>query len=242
MVKRFTRLYLPDVDSTQRYLKELYAANPDLPPTLVWTTHQTAGYGRKGTPWIAPPGKSLPFSFLDRPQEPLSLWSARIALSLYETVRPYCRSPLYLKWPNDLHAPSGKLAGILIEAQWHGPHLAVAFAGIGLNVYQTSFPPDLRATSLEGLGYAPSSFETLLDTFETQYLHWQDASPTDIEAAFTARLWRNGPFHLNGQLIEGSLLAWKSDGTLLVSTPQGLLQVEGHLLHLPWPPPAWPST
>ncbi len=242
MVKRFVRHYLKEVDSTQRYLKNLYASNPDLPPTLVWTTHQTAGYGRKGAPWIAPPGKSLPFSFFDRPRESLALWSARVALSLYETARPYCQSPLYIKWPNDLQTPLGKLAGILIEAQWHGAQLTAAFAGIGINVYNAPFPPNLRATCLEALGKAPSSLETLLDAFEAQYFYWQGVSPSEIEACFTARLWRSGPFSMDGQLIEGTILSWKSDGTLLLSTPQGHLQVAGHLLDLVWPPPVWPST
>jgi BirA family biotin operon repressor/biotin-[acetyl-CoA-carboxylase] ligase len=242
MVKRFWRLYLEETDSTQRYLKDLYTADPDLPPTLVWTTHQRAGYGRKGTPWISPPGKSLPFSFLERPQEPLPLWSARVALSLYETAKLWCGAPLYLKWPNDLYAPTGKLAGLLIEAQWHGSQLSAAFAGIGINIYATPFPTHLRATSLEALGHAPPSFEAFLDAFEAQYLHWEKASPPEVEAAFTARLWKEGPFRIRGRLIQGSIFAWKADGNLLLHTPQGPLQVEGHLVELLWPSPAWPWT
>ncbi len=241
-MKRFQRLYLKEIDSTQRYLKDLYAHDSELPPTLVWTTHQTAGYGRKGTPWIAPPHKSLPFSFLDRPQEPLSLWGARVALSLYETVRSWCASPLYLKWPNDLYTPAGKLAGLLIEAQWHGPHLSAAFAGIGINVYKTAFPASLWAASLEAVGQAPPSLTAVLDAFEMHYLSWESASPFQVELAFTARLWKNGPFRINGQLTEGTLLAWHSDGSLLVHAPQGHLHIDGHLFEVVWPPPAWALT
>jgi BirA family transcriptional regulator, biotin operon repressor / biotin---[acetyl-CoA-carboxylase] ligase len=238
VVRYFERIHLPEVDSTQRYLKDLYAAQPDRPPTLVWATQQTAGYGRKGTPWLSPSGKSLPFSFLDRPQEALSLWSARIALSLYDAVALWCSAPLFLKWPNDLYAPSGKVAGILIEARWCGSTLEAAFAGIGLNVYHTPFPPDLSATTIESLGEPPPSMEAVLNAFESHYRQWLTALPTQVEATFTQRLWRKGPFRIQGERVEGSLIAWRADGTLLIETPTGPLSTEGHLVEVVWPP-AW---
>ena len=239
MVRYFERIHLPQVDSTQRYLKDLYVARPDMPATLVWATHQTAGYGRKGTPWLSPPGKSLPFSFLDRPQESLHLWSARIALSLYDVTAFWCNTPLFLKWPNDLYAVSGKLAGLLVEASWRGSTLEVAFAGIGLNVYHTFFPADLPATTIESLGEPPPSLEAVLDAFEARYQEWIAVPATRVETAFTQRLWKKGPFRIHGERVEGTLLAWRADGTLLIETPTGLLSIEGHLVDVVWPPPVY---
>ncbi len=240
MVRYFERIHIAEVDSTQRYLKDLYAVRPDMPPTLVWATHQTAGYGRKGTPWLSPPGKSLPFSFLDRPRESLPLWSARIALSLYDAAALWCRASLFLKWPNDLYAPSGKVAGLLIEARWRGPILEAALAGIGLNVYHTPFPPDLLATTIESLGEPPPSLEAVLDAFEAHYHKWIAAPVTQVETAFTQRLWKRGPFRIQGERVEGTLLAWRPDGTLLIETAAGPLSIEGHLVDLVWPPPVYP--
>jgi BirA family biotin operon repressor/biotin-[acetyl-CoA-carboxylase] ligase len=49
-----------------------------------------------------------------------------------------------LKWPNDLMVGERKLGGILTEAE--PPSFVVV--GLGLNVNQTSFDPELTATSI----------------------------------------------------------------------------------------------
>jgi len=240
MVRRFEWRFLPRIDSTQHYLKALYAQGQLHRPTLVWAQEQTSGYGRKGTVWLAPPGRTLPFSFFERPSETTTLWTARIALALYDTAASWSHAPLVLKWPNDLYAPTGKLAGFLVETQWQGSTLQAAFVGIGLNVYQASYPEGLWATSLEAIGCAPPSFSAVLEAFETHLLAWEKASPTSVQTTFTNRLWKEGPFRFQGNYLEGTIEVWYPDGRLLLRTGDQALTADGHLVEMVWPPPAWP--
>ena len=88
--------------------------------------HQTAGRGRLGRRWEAPPGSNLLVSVLLRPDlgpGQRHLVSAVVALAAaggraadVAGVRPG------IKWPNDLlAADGGKLAGVLAEADAAGP-------------------------------------------------------------------------------------------------------------------------
>ena len=48
-----------------------------------------------------------------------------------------------IKWPNDIYIGDRKICGMLIENTLKDDTLAVSIAGIGLNVNQKVFPPDL---------------------------------------------------------------------------------------------------
>lgn len=108
---------------------------------------QTAGRGRRGTTWFSPPGESLAFSILLRPEEPKALWP-RLALAAGLAVAEAVESfglAAGIKWPNDVWIGRRKVAGILVEA---GQDFAIV--GIGLNVNASSFPHEVAeiATSL----------------------------------------------------------------------------------------------
>lgn len=108
---------------------------------------QTAGRGRRGATWFSPPGESLAFSILLRPEEPKALWP-RLALVAGLAVAEAAESlgpSAGIKWPNDVWIGRRKVAGILVEA---GKDFAIV--GIGFNVNSTDFPPEVAeiATSL----------------------------------------------------------------------------------------------
>jgi BirA family biotin operon repressor/biotin-[acetyl-CoA-carboxylase] ligase len=89
------------------------------------TTSQTAGRGRLGRVWVAPPGQTLAASVLLKPRrltgEPLALdrygWLPLLAgLAMTRAVRavlPHTR--VALKWPNDVQIEGKKVAGLLAE-------------------------------------------------------------------------------------------------------------------------------
>ena len=108
---------------------------------------QTAGRGRRGAAWFSPPGESLAFSILVRPEEPKALWprlALATGLAVAEAVESFGPAP-GIKWPNDVWIGKRKVAGILVEA---GRDFAVV--GIGLNVNTREFPTEVAdiATSL----------------------------------------------------------------------------------------------
>jgi len=120
--------------------------------TVVVAEEQTAGRGRMGRVWLAPPGTCLLFTALFRPplavaQSPTLLRDIgeRVAAAVAEAtgVQPT------IKEPNDLLIDGKKVAGILVQTSIRGDHLDYLLIGIGLNV---NLPEDLlpvpTATSL----------------------------------------------------------------------------------------------
>ncbi|HME59330.1 MAG TPA: hypothetical protein VKF63_13385, partial [Terracidiphilus sp.] len=52
-----------------------------------------------------------------------------------------------LRWPNDLLIGPRKVGGILVESKIAGDSAEFAVIGIGINVHQRAFSPDLTATA-----------------------------------------------------------------------------------------------
>lgn len=118
---------------------------------VVVAGHQTAGRGRHGRAWDAPPGQSLLLSLVLRPALPaerLGLVPLAAGLAVAEAVGAF-GVDASVKWPNDVRVGGRKLAGVLAETTWAGAEPTVVL-GIGLNVEQGSFPEALAdlATSL----------------------------------------------------------------------------------------------
>jgi BirA family biotin operon repressor/biotin-[acetyl-CoA-carboxylase] ligase len=131
--------------------------------TLV-ADEQTAGRGRLGRAWQAPPGASLLASVLVRPGgRPADGSTVTMALGVAaaEACDTVAGVELGLKWPNDLVAvgagPAGadlKLSGLLAESVVTQGRIEAIVAGIGINVnWPTELPDDLAdiATSLRHL-------------------------------------------------------------------------------------------
>jgi len=128
---------------------------------------QTAGRGRRGNRWSSAPGADLTCSIVLRPRlagERASALTLAIGLAVRDAAQDRTKTPLAVKWPNDVVAGRAKLAGILVESKLQGSKLAAVVAGIGLNVATREFPDELRgaATSLALLGAADLDRETLL--------------------------------------------------------------------------------
>jgi len=142
-------------DSTNARARELVEAGAPH-GTVVTAAEQTAGRGRQGRTWTAPPGKALLYSAVLRPLDerhlllPLAVPLAVCATAEQLAPGIECR----IKWPNDIWVEERKLAGVLIEAK---PQDGWAVIGVGLNltISRDEFPPDLRDTAV-----------SLLDTLE----------------------------------------------------------------------------
>ncbi len=134
---RFTDIRRFDsIDSTNRYLlDEARRGAPD--GVVAVADHQSAGRGRLGRSWEAPPGSNLLLSVLLRPDLPVGdrhLASAAVALAAAEAVDAVTGVRVGIKWPNDLLGPDGrKLAGVLAEAD-----LGVAADGGAVGVAGTT--------------------------------------------------------------------------------------------------------
>ncbi|WP_207946433.1 biotin--[acetyl-CoA-carboxylase] ligase [Actinomadura sp. 7K507] len=161
--------------------------------TVLVTELQTAGRGRLGRTWTAPPRSGLMFSMLLRPQVPVPMlgWAPLLTgVAVATAVRRMTAwsqegerflgdggdvaVDVRLKWPNDLLVGQRKLAGILAEKIDGG-----LVVGVGLNVglREPELPVD-TATSLAIEG-APLSdraplLRAILREFATWYREWTE--------------------------------------------------------------------
>lgn len=98
---------------------------------------QSAGRGRRGRTWLAPPGGaiclSIGWSFARLPPDVGAL-SLAIGICARRALADCGAAGVMLKWPNDLVVDGAKLGGILIELHTEAAGPAFAVVGIGLNV------------------------------------------------------------------------------------------------------------
>jgi BirA family biotin operon repressor/biotin-[acetyl-CoA-carboxylase] ligase len=147
---------------------------------LAIADEQTAGRGRNGRSWKAPPGAALLLSLGFRPAwlVPEHVWrlAASVSLAMADAAEEVAGLPdraITLKWPNDLYTAAGeprKLAGVLGETDGLGGSDPRAVIGIGVNADwpADAFPPDLAGTmtSLREASHGrPIDLAMLLDAF-----------------------------------------------------------------------------
>lgn len=186
-----------EIDSTNRRAKDL-AAEGAAHGTVVTASAQTAGRGRGGRRWSAPPDGALLYSAILRP---LDLSHVLLPLAVPLAVCAACEEAAdvecMVKWPNDVWLEERKLAGILIEAR--PPDWAVIGVGLNLAIEPHEFPADLRwpAVSLGG-EVAPGRMRAALDAALGE---WVEAPQERVLAEFRRRDalvgreigWEGGP-------------------------------------------------
>jgi BirA family transcriptional regulator, biotin operon repressor / biotin---[acetyl-CoA-carboxylase] ligase len=128
--------HLDIVDETGSTNTDLVAratAGENIDGVVLIAEHQTAGRGRSGRTWAAAPRAQLTLSVgIGVAEMPTSAWGwlpLAAGLGVAEAVKADAGVDAALKWPNDVLAGEGKLAGILSEVA--GQTIVV---GIGLNV------------------------------------------------------------------------------------------------------------
>jgi BirA family biotin operon repressor/biotin-[acetyl-CoA-carboxylase] ligase len=161
VIRQFERL-----DSTNRYLLD-EARSGAADGTVAVAGYQTAGRGRQGRVWEAPPHSSLLVSVLLRPRhlpaDRRYLATAAVALAAASACEEAAGFLPRLKWPNDLVVDDGKLAGVLAEVD--GSAIVV---GLGLNLDWPSDRLPEGATAVNRVSGRPADAGRVLVAFLTQ--------------------------------------------------------------------------
>jgi BirA family biotin operon repressor/biotin-[acetyl-CoA-carboxylase] ligase len=227
------------------------ARQGEVPGTVLITGYQSAGRGRQGRTWTAPPGSGIAMSILVRPNgiDP-SRWtwlSLLAGLAVADGVRRAADLPAVLKWPNDVLLHARKFCGILSERvdTAQGPACVV---GIGINVSLAERQlPVPSATSLaiaaRELGGVPPSrtavIATVLAAFELLYGRWEAQAGRDasLAASYIERcdtIGRQVRVLLSAERsVEGIADRIDEDGRLVVRTNSGsAVYGAGDVVHL----------
>ncbi len=192
------------VPSTQDVARQLPVG------TVVVAEHQTAGRGRLGRRWEAPPGSALLASWV-MPVHELAPFAAGVATA------QACGEHVRLKWPNDLLLGGRKLGGILVERTGHK-----CIVGTGVNLHWA--PPGAATLGVDR--------DELVVRMGTEMTRWFAAPAVEVLAAWRERsdtLGRRVRVQLSGETVEGIAEDVGPDGTLIVA---GRSFAAGDVIHL----------
>ena len=165
---------LQSIDSTNKYAMAL--VHGDILPDgqgepqhgmAIFSHEQTAGKGQRSKNWVSEKDANIALSILLNPF-PFSIpdqfkLSVCIAVSTSDLFSKYAGDETKIKWPNDIYWCDRKAGGILIEniiqSSQSVSYWQWAVIGIGVNINQTVFDPDLpnpvSLKQITGKNYEP---------------------------------------------------------------------------------------
>ncbi len=164
-----TRIHVESCESTQTLLDPSMAEG-----TVAVADVQTAGRGRLGRTWEAPPRSAVLVSVLLRPSadRPLPQLALVAGVAVADALEELTGLSVQIKWPNDVMLRRTKVAGILAEARE-----SAVVVGIGVNVNQTREQLPNRGGSLRtatGLEWDRDAvLDAVLGTLGTRYEQWR---------------------------------------------------------------------
>ena len=229
---------IDETDSTNRVVLDLArAGEPE--GVVVVADHQTAGRGRLGRVWQAPPGASLLVTVLLRPTLAVAdvhLVTIAAALAAADACDDVAGVRPAVKWPNDLVVERGgttrKVAGLLAESIVQGGRIDAVALGMGLNVqWPSPLPDDLAeiatALNLEA-GHDVARDEVLaswLAHLADRHQRLRAAGGTEaLLAAYRTgcvTLGREVRAELPGETVLGTATDVTREGHLVVDTAHG---------------------
>lgn len=228
--------WFDSIDSTNSEARRQLPANAKM--SVYAAKFQTAGRGQRGNKWSSAAGQNLTFSVLlnfTHPQMPdlavrnQFLLSIVAALSVSDLLQKLnIRNSI--KWPNDIYIGRRKVCGMLIENIVGNTGLEHSIIGIGLNLNQTEFPPELvNPTSVlvsSGLRTVPEHvLDDFLDIFSGYMPYLSDIEGiNEIKNKYVSRLFGHGvsrEYHdcLRNVDFTGTIKGISKEGLLLMEMP-----------------------
>ena len=217
----------------------LARANPPVGVSeVLLAEHQSAGRGRRGRAWLAPPGGaiclSMSWTFSEVPAD-IGALSLVVGVCALKALREQGVGGAALKWPNDLLREGRKLGGVLIELRAESGGPASVVIGIGLNValgaplLKKIAETGLEATDLRSAGLAASSRNSLAAALVSSCLRGlggfeREGLKPFIEEWRAADALRGRPVAVSGAdgIARGLARGVDVHGALLIETPQGV--------------------
>lgn len=199
----------------------------------IYTLEQTQGKGLGSNRWLSQRGQNILISFLFQP--PITIqnqfyFNQYFALAIRDFLSKFIENPM-IKWPNDIYVGNKKIAGILIEHSIQGDTLKYSIAGVGININQTLFEPEIpNPTSLSiltGITFdIPELIDQLADSLNEHYHLIMNQNYKNLEEEYLTHLFQyqiTARYLIQEQEIIGTIVGLSPIGQLLIQSATGEL-------------------
>ena len=217
---------LQQTDSTNNYAMELVRTGMAQNGQAVLAYHQTAGKGQRTKSWLSEAGKGLNLSVMAEidflpPARGFELLAAT-AVAITDVLNTLTGQAFKIKWPNDLYWKDKKAGGILIQSNMQGATWKWAVIGIGINVMQDSFHPDIpNPVSLKQISGRSADIKILAENIRerlmVKLLELKEQGFDQLYQQYLDRLYKSGenvhfrighqeqPLYISGVTRDGML-------------------------------------
>lgn len=226
--------HLKNVDSTNRYAKQLMEKNPK-EGTVILSEIQTFGRGRKSRPWISSKDglwfSVILFPHLSPQQAMYVTMTASIAI--VQAIQTICGLDAEIKWPNDILIRGKKVCGILTEIDAEIDQVNYSIIGIGMNV-NNKLSDELKEKAISLQMVKKTRIDrkdllcSILEHFDTLYIRLKDKRLDEIKKKWLSSskmIGKNIIVHGEKESISGTVMGIDDQGCLLLKDHEGMKQI-----------------
>ena len=200
---------------------------------LLTTDYQTSGRGYAGNRWESEPSQNIMMSLLLKPTflpvRKQFYLNQVLSLAVHDAFAGELKKTRFkIKWPNDLVYDGRKICGMLVETQVLGDVIQNAMCGIGFNLNQNFFEPDLNATSLAletRKTHVPTkAIAALCSSIEARYLQLKNNKVESIQKDYMERLYRlesYTDYRVFGKELQAKIVGLNPEGKLVLESEDG---------------------
>ncbi len=237
-INTYSLIHLQKAESTNNYAASIENQSKIQHKTVILASFQSKGKGQYNNVWQSEPDLNLLLSICLFPKaidvaNQFDL-SRITTLAIRDSLSYFLKSPISIKWPNDIFVLNKKIAGVLIENILNKNKIERSIIGIGINVNQTSFD-DIVATSFKNESDKnwdlARILEYLLYRFD-HYLEMIDSKKEEIHRLFDLYLYKRKDWiKMSTKKLgefSGRIIGTESNGMLLVEDEQLILHRFSH--------------
>lgn len=227
--------FYKNLSSTNNVAIELLKERELPEGSVIYADFQTSGKGQPGNRWESEEGKNLLLSIILYPSSvsPVEqfLLSMTISLGLCDFIdRHYEGSKI--KWPNDIYVKNDKIAGILTENSLMEYTIENSVAGIGFNINQEKFPPEIpnpvSLKLLTGQEYdTDTCLKELLSDLDKRYKQLLYGNRDELRGEYINHLYRFNEYHnyrAEEREFKGKIIDISFSGLLSIEEKNGKIR------------------
>jgi BirA family transcriptional regulator, biotin operon repressor / biotin---[acetyl-CoA-carboxylase] ligase len=225
---------LSKVDSTNTFASQMISEASVPEGTIIIAEEQTHGKGQRGAVWQSEFGKNLTLSIVLKPTflraDMQFKLSKAITLAVADFIILSGANDVTIKWPNDILINHQKVAGILIENQIKNSYLSCSILGLGININQNYFAPEIfSVTSLSNVIAKEFDLQNCLvdicECIERRYLSLRSGHNFDLEyLKMLYKFEERAMYEAGGMTFFGTIKGINEEGRLQILTDEEVLK------------------